>query len=128
MLVKQSAGAVMTGPEYFETCSKKGRGMAQRSLDLIEAMHAAAPQPISGRGIGYKLFTAGLIPSMEKKVIQRVYRLLVDAMDPNNLRDCVEEAIRELIEPIARQRCEMVDRAEQQSLRTILQNWGGSSS
>ena len=52
--------------EHFETRSKKGRGMAQRSLDLIEAMYAAAEaaQPITGRGIGYKLFTAGLIPSM----------------------------------------------------------------
>ena len=53
--------------EYFQTGSKKpGRGMAQRSLDLIEAMHTAAEaaQPITGRGIGYKLFTAGLIPSM----------------------------------------------------------------
>ena len=45
---------------------KKGRGMAQRSLDLIEAMRAIAEaaQPITGRGVGYKLFTAGLIPSM----------------------------------------------------------------
>ena len=40
--------------------------MARRSLDLIEAMYAAAKaaQPITGRGIGYKLFTTGLIPSM----------------------------------------------------------------
>ncbi len=38
--------------EYFETGSKKGRGMAQRSLDLIEAMHVAtkAAHPITGRG------------------------------------------------------------------------------
>ena len=44
---------------YSETCFKKGRGMAQRSLDLIEAMHATAEaaQPITGRGVGYKLFT-----------------------------------------------------------------------
>ena len=40
--------------------------MAQRSLDLIEAMRgiAKAAQPITGRGVGYKLFTRGLIPSM----------------------------------------------------------------
>ena len=46
--------------DYSETGSKKGRGMAQRSLDLIEAMYAVAEaaQPITGRGIGYKLFTA----------------------------------------------------------------------
>src|SRR5262245_38743933 len=69
--------------EYFETCSKKGRGMARRSLDLIEAMHAAAEaaQPITGRGVGYKLFTAKLIPSMETKEMARVYRLLKEARE-----------------------------------------------
>ncbi len=56
----------MTTAEHFGTGSKKGRGMAQQSLDLIEAMYAAAEaaQPITGRGVGYKLFTRGLIPSM----------------------------------------------------------------
>jgi len=70
-------------PKQSETCSKKVRGMAQRSLDLIEAMHAAAEdaQPITGRGIGYKLFTAGLIPSMERSEMQRVYRLLREARE-----------------------------------------------
>jgi hypothetical protein len=69
--------------EYFETCSKKGRGMAQKSLDLIKAMHTAAEaaQPITGRGIGYKLFTLGLIPSMAKNEMQRVYRLLKEARE-----------------------------------------------
>jgi hypothetical protein len=64
--------------EYFETGSKKGRGMAKASLDLIDAMYAAAEaaQPITGRGIGYKLFTAGLIPSMARNEMQKVYRLL----------------------------------------------------
>jgi hypothetical protein len=40
--------------------------MGRESLDLIEAMYAAAKaaQPITGRGVGYKLFTMGLIPSM----------------------------------------------------------------
>src|SRR5262249_2050505 len=63
--------------EQFETRSKKGRGMAQRSLHLIDAMYAAAEaaQPITGRGVGYKLFIAGLIPSMAKNEMQRVYRL-----------------------------------------------------
>jgi hypothetical protein len=55
-----------------ETCSKKVRGRAQRSLDLIEAMYAAAEaaQPITGRGIGYKLFTARLMPSMAQTKCQ----------------------------------------------------------
>jgi hypothetical protein len=71
--------------EHFETCSKKGRGRgkAQRSLDLIAAMcdAAEAAQPITGRGIGYKLFTAGLIPSMANSEMQRVYRLLKEARE-----------------------------------------------
>lgn len=70
--------------EQFETCSKKpGRGMARRSLDLIGAMHtiAAAAQPITGRGIGYKLFTAGLIELMSRSEMQRVYRLLKEARE-----------------------------------------------
>ena len=69
--------------EHFDTRSKKGRGMARRSLDLIEAMHAAAEaaQPITGRGIGYKLFAAGLIPSMARGEMQRVYRLLKEARE-----------------------------------------------
>ena len=44
-------------------------------------------------------------------------------MDPNDLRDCVEEAIRELIEPEAWERCETVNRAEQESLKTFLEKW-----
>jgi hypothetical protein len=68
----------MTAAEYFETRSKKGRGMAQQSLDLMDAMYAAAEDanPITGRGIGYKLFTKDRIPSMETKEMQAVYRLL----------------------------------------------------
>jgi len=48
----------------------------------------------------------------------------LDAMDPNDLRDVVEEAIRELIEPVAWARCETVNQAEQESLKTVLKNWG----
>jgi hypothetical protein len=61
----------MSPAEHFETRSKKGRGRAQRSLDLIDAKLS---QPITGRGVGYKLFAAGL--SMAKSEMQRVYRLL----------------------------------------------------
>jgi hypothetical protein len=70
--------------DYFGTeGTRKGRGMAQASLDLIEAMYAAAEaaQPITGRGIGYKLFTAGLIPSMARNEMHRVYRLLKEARE-----------------------------------------------
>ena len=74
--------------EYFETCSKKGgRGMGQRSLALIEEMRdiAEAAQPITGRGVGYKLFTAKLIPSMARSEMQRVYRLLKMAREQGTI-------------------------------------------
>jgi hypothetical protein len=57
--------------------------MARESIALIEAMKniAEATQPITGRGIGYKLFTLGLIPSMSRSDMQRVYRLLKEARE-----------------------------------------------
>jgi hypothetical protein len=57
--------------------------MAQRSLDLIEVMRVFTEkaQPITGRGVGYKLFTADLIASMATKDMQRVYRLLKEARE-----------------------------------------------
>jgi hypothetical protein len=57
--------------------------MAQRSLDLIKAMAdiCEAAHPITGRGVGYKLFTRGLNPSMGRADMQRVYRLLKEARE-----------------------------------------------
>jgi hypothetical protein len=48
----------------------------------------------------------------------------LDALDPNELRACVEEAILSAIESEAWERCKVVERAEQQSLRSILSGWG----
>jgi hypothetical protein len=65
--------------EQFQTGLKKpGRGMSERSIDLIAHMFTIAgeAQPITGRGIGYKLFIRGLIPSMSVNEMQKVYRLL----------------------------------------------------
>ena len=69
--------------EQSGTGPKKVRGMAPASVEMIEAMRAAAEaaQPITGRGIGYKLFTAGLIPSMARSEMKRVYRLLKEARE-----------------------------------------------
>ena len=69
--------------EQIETGTKKVRGMARRSLDLIEAMYplVQAAQPITGRGVGYKLFVALLIASMERPEMARVYRLLKEARE-----------------------------------------------
>jgi hypothetical protein len=74
----------MSESEHFETSSKKvGRGMAQKSIDLMETMYiiAKAAQPITGRGVGYKLFTLGLLSSMARPEMQRVYRLLKEARE-----------------------------------------------
>jgi hypothetical protein len=71
--------------EHFETSSKKGRGLARESLALIEAMYevAEAAQPITGRGVGYKLFARGLIPSMD--AMPKVYRLLKIARERDHI-------------------------------------------
>jgi hypothetical protein len=75
--------------EHFETGSKipRGRGRAKKSVELIEAMHeiAAAAQPITGRGVGYKLFARGLIPSMGRADMQKVYRLLKEAREEGKI-------------------------------------------
>jgi hypothetical protein len=45
-------------------------------------------------------------------------------LDPNALRDRVEREIKKLIEPVAWQRCGVVNAAEQESLKSILEQWG----
>jgi hypothetical protein len=77
----------MSTAGHSGTSPKKVRGRAQRSLDLIDAMYkfAEATQPITGRGIGYKLFTAGLIPSMARSEMKRVYRLLKEAREQGTI-------------------------------------------
>jgi hypothetical protein len=46
-------------------------------------------------------------------------------MDPRDLRECVEREIRALIEPVAWARCETVNKAELESLQTVLSKWKG---
>jgi hypothetical protein len=73
--------------EHFGPSPKKGRGMAAKSLAIIEAMYTAAKaaQPITGRGIGYKLFAAGLIPGMDRLSMKGVYRLLRIARESGDI-------------------------------------------
>jgi hypothetical protein len=91
----------MSVSEQFETSSKKpgGRGLGRKSLDLIQAMYTivAAAQPITGRGVGYKVFTAGMISSMATSEMQRVYRLLKEARERAIIPDiCRSESERSL--------------------------------
>jgi len=50
----------------------------------------------------------------------------LDAMDPNDLRNCVKAEIEDLIEPVAWARCEVVNKTEKESLKSILKNWGAA--
>jgi hypothetical protein len=89
----------MQATEQIDTSLKKPRGMGRKSLDLIEAMIPIieATQPITGRGVGYKLFTAGLIPSMGTADMQRVYRLLKEARERGMVDwDAIVDETREL--------------------------------
>jgi hypothetical protein len=49
----------------------------------------------------------------------------LDALDPNVLRACIRDAIETEIEPEAWQRCKVVERAERESLRTVMTSWRG---
>jgi hypothetical protein len=62
---------------------KAGRGMAQRSLHLIESCRAILEeiQPTSVRSVCYQLFTRGLISNMSRSETAKVSRLLVVARE-----------------------------------------------
>ena len=47
----------------------------------------------------------------------------LDALDPNNLRACVEEEIRGWIEPTAWNRCKVTEAAEKESLVEVMAAW-----
>jgi hypothetical protein len=47
----------------------------------------------------------------------------LDAMDPNDLRSRVENEINEHIEPEAWERCRIIDKAERESMRHVLDKW-----
>jgi hypothetical protein len=66
---------------------KAGRGRSRRSIELIDAMYKIAKEsePITGRGVGYKLFSMNLIPSMSTNDMQLVYRLLKEAREEETI-------------------------------------------
>ena len=49
----------------------------------------------------------------------------LDALDPNLLRQRVREEIEALIEPVAWARCKNTEKAEHESLRSVLNIWNG---
>jgi hypothetical protein len=75
----------LTSGEQIEPSSKKIRGRNKATIKLIEAMHRIAEEtrPITGRGVGYKLFAAGLISGMPE--MPKVYRALTAAREDGTI-------------------------------------------
>lgn len=66
---------------------RRGRGKSKKNLDLIEASISIFEeiQPATIRACCYRLFTLGLIPSMDKKHTSRVSVQLTDAREADDL-------------------------------------------
>jgi hypothetical protein len=60
-----------------------GRGMAQKSIDLIKHCRSilAAIHPTTVRGVAYQLFTQGLIENMGAACVRNVSRMIVIARE-----------------------------------------------
>jgi hypothetical protein len=73
--------------EQIEPSFRKTRGRNKSTLRLIEAEKNIADEthPITGRGVGYKLFNAKLIASMSKKDMQVAYRCLKVAREDGTI-------------------------------------------
>jgi hypothetical protein len=73
--------------EQIEASIKKVRGRNKSTIKLIEAMREIAEEakPITGRGIGYKLFAAKLIENMSRKEMNVVYRNLKVAREDGTI-------------------------------------------
>jgi hypothetical protein len=75
----------LTPGEQIEARSKKVRGRNKSTIRLIEAMKKIAEEtkPITGRGIGYKLFKDRLIGGIGE--MPKVYRVLKVAREDGNI-------------------------------------------
>jgi hypothetical protein len=75
----------LTPGDQIEARSKKVRGRNKSTITLIEAMRKIAEDahPITGRGVGYKLFAAGLIKGMGE--MPKVYRALKVAREDGTI-------------------------------------------
>lgn len=83
--LEEMLGAVFG--EQFKACHRKGRGRAQKTIDLIAAAIRILEeiQPATVRAVCYRLFVEKLISSMEKTNTNRVSRLLVEAREEGDL-------------------------------------------
>jgi hypothetical protein len=81
------ASSNLTPDPQIQASSKKVRGLNKATVRLIEAMKKIAEEtrPITGRGIGYKLFSAGLIDGMSKNSMNTVYYALKIARERGDI-------------------------------------------
>jgi hypothetical protein len=68
--------SIMEGPKRVRSMNTNSRGLVRAMMPLVEAA-----QPITGRGVGYKLFVAKKIRSMSASEMKKVYRLLKEARE-----------------------------------------------
>jgi hypothetical protein len=81
------ASSNLTPDPQIQASSKKVRGPNKSTIRLIEAMRKIAEEtkPITGRGIGYKLFSARLIKDMSKGSMNTVYYALKVAREHGDI-------------------------------------------
>ena len=79
-------GSLRAGLARCRGLAMTGRGLAQKSIDLIEHSRRilAAIHPTTIRGVAYQLFTRGLIENMGDKCVRNVSRMLVIAREKNH--------------------------------------------
>lgn len=68
--------SIMEGPKRVRSMNTNSRGLVRAMMPLVEAA-----APITGRGVGYKLFVAKKIRSMSASEMKKVYRLLKEARE-----------------------------------------------
>jgi hypothetical protein len=68
---------------------RKGRGRAQKTLDIIKASLSILEeiQPATVRGVCYRLFTRGLIANMSVGETQKISRILARARERGEVED-----------------------------------------
>jgi hypothetical protein len=105
------------------TLLRKGRGKATKSLELISAAYEILDeiQPATVRAVCYRLFVAGLIPSMAKSVTNGVGQQLVWAREQGLIPwDWIVDETREAERPSAWENAEEFLRVVQRSYRRDL--------
>jgi hypothetical protein len=111
-------------------------GLCMSELDLPKRMEKYGGSHVDLRRIALRIDDVQALPSFpandKRKDPRHAWFVQhygdqcweLDAMDPRDLRTRVEQEIKKLIEPVAWERREVVNKAEQESLQEVLDRWG----